>query len=416
MDKFLIEGNQPLNGEIKISGSKNAALPVMAAAILTEGETILDNVPRVWDIRTMSFVLRTLGVRVEELNGRLKIIPPKLLHYEAPYELVKTMRASVLVMGPLLAKVKRARVSFPGGCAIGVRPIDLHLKGLAKMGADIAIKDGYVEGYAKTLVGTRICFKNPSVGATENIMMAAVLARGKTYIENAAREPEIVDLANFLNQAGAKIKNAGSKTIEITGVDRLRGIHYKIIPDRIETGTFLIACAATGGKLTVKDTEPENVRSLIDKLQKMGVKISTGDNTITVERKSRLRGVDITTSPYPGFPTDLQPQIMSLLCTCAGSSVVRERIFENRFTHVGELQRMGANIEVQGNRALIKGVHTLNGTSVMASDIRCGAALVIAGLSARGETKISRVYHIDRGYEKIEEKLSAVGARIKRIK
>jgi len=415
MAKLIIEGGKPLEGEVKISGSKNASLPIMAATLLADGECFLDNVPKVWDVRSMGFVLRTLGMRVEEQDGRFKIIPPKMLHYEAPYELVRTMRASVLVLGPLLARLRHARVSMPGGCAIGVRPVDLHLKGLARMGAEISIKEGYIEAHAKGgLKGARICFEKKSVGATENIIMAAALAKGKTYVENAAMEPEITDLAGFLNRMGAKIKNTGPGCLEITGVEKLKGTFYRVIPDRIETGTFLIAGAAAGGEVTLKDVRTDHVKIITDKLKKMGTSVDIKKNSMTVSGKKRLKGAEIDTDPFPGFPTDLQPQMMSLLCVCRGKSVVRETIFENRFMHIGELQRMGARVEIRGNSAVITGVEYLNGTSVMASDIRCGAALVVAGLEARGETCISRIYHIDRGYEKIEDKFKSLGARIKR--
>lgn len=415
MAKFIINGGEKLKGEVCISGAKNSALPIMTATLLSEEESIIKNVPHLWDVRTMSFVLRTIGARVEEGKNTLRIIPPKTLHHEAPYELVKTMRASVLVLGPLVARLKKAKVSLPGGCAIGVRPINLHLKGLENLGANIKIKDGYVEARTSGLKGARIYLDTPSVGATENLIMASALANGKSYIENAAKEPEIVDLANFLNKMGAKIKNAGSDIIEITGVKKLRGVEYTIIPDRIETGTFMIGAAITGGEVILKNVEPSHLEAVITKLQEIGVKTWSGDKTIHIEGNKGLRGVEVKTMPYPGFPTDLQPQIMSLAAVCKGTSVITETIFENRFTHVGELQRMGAQIEVKGNTAFIKGIPALNGASVMASDIRAGASLVIAGLAAKSETKISRIYHIDRGYEKLEEKFQNLGAKIKRV-
>ena len=413
--KFIITGREQLKGEVSISGSKNAALPLMAAALLAEGESVLENVPGLWDIRTMCFVLRTLGAKVEGEENVLRITPPETLHYEAPYELVKTMRASVLVLGPLITRLKKARVSLPGGCAIGVRPINLHLKGLEKLGASIKIKEGYIEAETSELKGARIYLDGPSVGATENLMMAAALANGTTYIENAAKEPEIVDLANFLNKMGAKIKNAGSDVIEVSGVKRLKGTNYTIIPDRIEAGTFMIGTAIAGGEVTLRNAIPSHLEAIITKLQEMGVEISSEDESIYIKGNKELRGVEVETMSYPGFPTDLQPQMMSLATICKGTSVITETIFENRFMHLGELQRMGADIEVKGNTAFIRGVPSLNGASVMASDIRAGAALVIAGLVATSETRISRVYHIDRGYEEIEKKLQMLGAKIKRI-
>ncbi len=410
-----MSGGEELKGEISISGAKNAALPIMAATLLSEGDCIIENVPGLKDVRTMSFILRTIGARVEEGKNTLRIIPPQSLHYEVPYELVKTMRASVLVLGPLISRLKKARVSLPGGCAIGVRPINLHLKGLMKLGASIRIKEGYVEAQTSGLKGARIYLDTQSVGATENLIMAATLASGTTYIENAAKEPEIVDLANFLNRMGAKIKNAGSDIIEITGVPNLKGANYTVIPDRIEAGTFMIGCAITGGEVTLRNVRPDHLEAIITKLQEMGVEILSSGEVIHVKGNKELQAVEVKTMPHPGFPTDLQPQIMSLASVCKGTSVITEDIFENRFIHAGELQRMGADIEIKGNTAFVRGVPGLNGASVMASDIRAGAALVIAGLIARPETRISRIYHIDRGYEEIEKKLQILGAKIKRI-
>ncbi|OIN97458.1 UDP-N-acetylglucosamine 1-carboxyvinyltransferase [Candidatus Desantisbacteria bacterium CG1_02_38_46] len=415
MARFIMSGGEELKGEISISGAKNAALPIMAATLLSEGDCIIENVPGLKDVRTMSFILRTIGARVEEGKNTLRIIPPQSLHYEVPYELVKTMRASVLVLGPLISRLKKARVSLPGGCAIGVRPINLHLKGLMKLGASIRIKEGYVEAQTSGLKGARIYLDTQSVGATENLIMAATLASGTTYIENAAKEPEIVDLANFLNRMGAKIKNAGSDIIEITGVPNLKGANYTVIPDRIEAGTFMIGCAITGGEVTLRNVRPDHLEAIITKLQEMGVEILSSGEVIHVKGNKELQAVEVKTMPHPGFPTDLQPQIMSLASVCKGTSVITEDIFENRFIHAGELQRMGADIEIKGNTAFVRGVPGLNGASVMASDIRAGAALVIAGLIARPETRISRIYHIDRGYEEIEKKLQILGAKIKRI-
>jgi len=416
MARFVIEGGHPLKGEINISGSKNAALPIMAAALLANGESIIENVPNLWDVRSMAFVLRALGAQVEDKDGAMRIKVPSRLYYEAPYELVKTMRASVLVLGPLLAKLKRARVSLPGGCSIGVRPVDLHLKGLAKMGVDIKINQGYIEAKAPRLKGARIRLDFASVGATEDLMIAAVLAKGRTIIENAAREPEITDLQEFLIKMGARIRGAGSPVITINGVDRVKGVHHKVIPDRIETGTFLLAGAATKGRILLKGANATHLKALINKLKETGVGIYTGKDFILVEGKANTVSADIITRPYPGFPTDLQPQMTSFLSICRGSSRITETIFENRFTHAAELQRMGADIEIDGKSIIVSGVKKLTGTSVMASDIRCGAALVVAGLAAHKQTKVLRIYHIDRGYENLEGKLTQLGAKIKRIK
>lgn len=416
MDKFIIEGGHPLSGEVKISGSKNATLPIMAATLLTTGESVLENVPGMWDIRTMAFVLRTLGARIKETDGGLRIKVPSRLHHEAPYELVRTMRASVLVLGPLLARLKKARVSLPGGCTIGVRPVDIHLKGLMKMGAAIKIKEGFIEARTNRLKGAKIVLDFASVGATENLMMAAVLAQGETQIKNAAREPEISDLADFLIKMGADIKGAGSGIINIKGTDKLNGACHSIIPDRVETGTFMIAAAATRGKVLLKGVNLGHNKALIGKLNKAGVKISGEGNAVTVNGGTCHADIEITTRPYPGFPTDLQPQMTSFLATCRGNSRVSETIFENRLTHVAELQRMGARIKTDGNTILIKGVKELTGASVMASDIRCGAGLVVAGLSAKKQTKVLRVYHIDRGYDRLESKLQHLGAKIRRVK
>lgn len=412
--KIIIEGAQKLQGEVCISGSKNSSLPILAAVLLARSECVLENVPHLWDIRSMYFLLRTLGARVEEYGDAIRIMPPAIMHHEAPYELVKTMRASFLVLGPLLARLKKARVSLPGGCSIGSRPVDLHLKGLAQLGANIKLKEGYAEAETNGLKGNRIYLDGPSVGATENLMMAASLADGVTFIENAAREPEITDLADFLNAMGAKVKNAGQDIIEIEGVDHLDGVHYKIIPDRVEAGTFAMAVAATGGEVVLKNANASHLKAMIVKLQEMGVKVESDNKNIYIKSSEKKKGVEVKSLPYPGFPTDLQPQMMSLATICSGTSVITETIFENRFMHVGELRRMGADIDVKGNIAVIKGVEALNGASVMASDIRAGAALVVAGLAAKNETKITRIYHIDRGYEDIEKKFSSLGAKIKR--
>jgi len=412
--RIIINGGEKLCGEVSISGSKNSSLPILAAVLLARSECVLENVPHLWDIRSMYFLLRTLGARVEEYGDAIRIMPPAIMHHEAPYELVKTMRASFLVLGPLLARLKKARVSLPGGCLIGSRPVDLHLKGLEQLGANIKLKEGYAEAETSGLKGNRIYLESPSVGATENLMMAASLAEGKTFIENAAREPEITDLADFLNAMGAKVKNAGQDLKEIEGVDHLDGVHYKIIPDRVEAGTFAMAIAATGGEAVLKNANAGHLKAMIVKLQEMGVKIESDNKNIYIKSPEKKKGVEVKSQPYPGFPTDLQPQMMSLTTICSGTSVITETIFENRFMHVGELRRMGAEIDVKGNIAVIKGVEALNGASVMASDIRAGAALVVAGLAAKSETKISRIYHIDRGYEDIEKKFSSLGAKIKR--
>ena len=428
MDKLLIEGGIPLEGRISVSGAKNAALPAMAAALLTEGRVILRNVPRVRDIGTMRSLLDELGadssVTHEEHGNRVEIEAHKLVTRLAPYELVKQMRASVLVLGPLVARFGEARVSLPGGCAIGARPINLHLKGLEAMGATIEMDHGYVTARAGRLKGASYSFDTITVTGTENLMMAATLAEGETVLENAAKEPEVEDLANLLKKMGASIDGAGTEKILIRGVGALHGAEHSIIPDRIEAGTFLIAAAITAGHLTLDHVEPSRLTAIIAKLSEVGVRVtelpSEAPNEVQrpmleVQATRGLRAVDIVTQEYPGFATDMQAQYMALMTQAEGSSVITETIFENRFLHALELVRLGAEITVDGRRALVKGKTVLSGAMVQASDLRASASLVLAGLAAEGETLIDRVYHIDRGYECIEEKLSKAGARIRRI-
>jgi UDP-N-acetylglucosamine 1-carboxyvinyltransferase len=420
MDKFLIEGGRPLEGRITISGAKNAALPAMAAALLTDQPVVLRNVPRVRDIGTLRSLLDELGVDSsvthEEHGNRLEIQARHLLNPLAPYELVKQMRASVLVLGPLVARFGHARVSLPGGCAIGARPINLHLKGLEKLGASIKIEHGYVEARADGLRGAPFYFDTISVTGTANLIMAASLAEGETVLENAAREPEVQDLAKLLNAMGASVEGAGSDTIRIRGAVRLKGAEHRIVPDRIETATFVAAAAVTGGHLRLCQVCPEHLTAVVAKLSEAGVKVSVpASRELDVEGSAALRAADIKTQEYPGFPTDMQAQYMTLMTQAEGSSVITETIFENRFLHALELMRMGADITVDGRRAVVRGRTLLSGAKVQASDLRASASLVLAGLAAAGETLIDRVYHIDRGYERIEEKLTRVGARIRRI-
>ena len=416
MDKFVIEGGVRLRGEVSVSGAKNAALPIMASTILCPGVSTISNVPDLRDIRTMISVLSHLGVKCERDGKSIRIDTININSVDAPYELVKTMRASVLVLGPLLARMGRARVSLPGGCAIGARPINLHIMGLRKMGAEIELSEGYIHAKAERLRGAVIYFDIPTVTGTENIMMAATLAEGETVIENAACEPEVVDLANALREMGAQIEGAGTGIIKIKGVTELEPISYTIIPDRIETGTLIAACAITGGEIFIRDVIPDHVESVINKFRETGVEILEGKDTLRVRGPERPISQDIKTMPYPGFPTDMQAQFMSLMTIAEGSSLITENIFENRFMHVAELRRMGADIMVEGATATVRGVKYLTGAPVMATDLRASASLVIAGLVAKGETIIDRVYHIDRGYEAIEKKLERLGARIRRVK
>jgi len=415
MDKLVIEGGVPLNGDVAISGAKNSALPILTAALLTDEPLHVDNVPHLRDVSTMLNLLMQMGVStVLDEKGGVELRAAKITEPVAPYELVKTMRASVLVLGPLVARLGEARVSLPGGCAIGLRPVDQHLKGLQALGATIEIAHGYMIARADRLKGARICMDIVTVTGTENLMMAAALADGVTVIENAAREPEIPDLAACLTAMGAKISGAGSDVITVEGVEHLHGARHSVMPDRIETGTFLVAAAATGGDVRLTGARPETLVAVLDKLREAGVRIETGADWIHVKANGALKAVNLRTAPYPAFPTDMQAQFMALNSIAQGTSRVVETIFENRFMHVQELTRLGADIEVEGNTAVIKGVAHLDGATVMATDLRASASLVIAGLVARGTTTIERIYHLDRGYERIEEKLSRLGARIRR--
>jgi UDP-N-acetylglucosamine 1-carboxyvinyltransferase len=417
MDKFAITGGTTLQGEIPAGGSKNSALPALAAALLTDEPVILKRIPRVRDIRTIERLLVDIGSTVEAQGDTVRLHTPQIVCPEAPYELVKTMRASSLVLGPLVARCGRARVSLPGGCAIGDRPINLHIFGLEQLGARIHQAHGYIEAAApEGLHGAMVHFERITVTGTEDLMMAAVLAKGETTLRNAAREPEVADLADLLGKMGAKIAGAGTSTIRIQGVERLHGAEHTIIPDRIETGTFLIAGAITGGDVTVTGCNPEHLGALVAKLQQAGAELTQPDaTTLRVRGGGRLRSVDVTTEEYPGFATDLQAQYMALMTQAEGIAIVIETIFENRFMHAQELARMGANIRLEGKQAIVAGPRELTGAGVIASDLRASASLVLAALAARGETVIDRVYHIDRGYEKIETKLAAVGARIRRV-
>jgi len=416
VDKLVIAGGRPLSGEVAISGAKNAALPILAAGLLTPDALQLSNVPRLQDIVTMCRLLDGMGVQCERNGTALTLAAADVTHLEAPYELVKTMRASILVLGPMLARFGHALVSLPGGCAIGQRPVDQHIKGLQAMGAQIEIDKGYIIARADRLVGTRIVTDMVTVTGTENLMMAATLARGQTLIENAAREPEVVDLADLLVKMGAKIEGAGTDRIVIDGVDSLHGTSHAIMPDRIETGTFLCAVAATGGEALLTHVRPSSLDAVLDKLRETGVELQCGDDWIRVRSSGRLLAVNVRTSEYPAFPTDMQAQFMALNCVGDGVGLVTETIFENRFMHVQELNRLGAQIEIEGNTAIVKGVGRLSGASVMATDLRASAGLVIAGLVADGETHVERIYHLDRGYERMEDKLSALGARIRRVR
>ncbi|MDD2747581.1 MAG: UDP-N-acetylglucosamine 1-carboxyvinyltransferase [Acidithiobacillus ferrooxidans] len=416
MDKLLLRGNGPLRGELRISGAKNAALPCLAATLLAREPVRLCNIPHLRDITTTLELLSTLGARVL-VDGQLGIeVDPRPVHsVVAPYELVKTMRASILVLGPLLARHGSAEVSLPGGCAIGSRPVSVHLSGLQALGAEITVEDGFVKAQAVRLRGTRIVMEMVSVTGTENLLMAATLAEGRTILENAAREPEIVDLARCLSAMGARISGAGTSVIEIEGVAELHGAEHSVVPDRIETGTYLVAAAMTGGDVCLKRTDAGLLESVLLKLREAGAEVTTGADTIRIRMKRRPQAVDVRTAPFPAFPTDMQAQFMAMNCIAEGSSVITETIFENRFMHVSELQRLGADISADGKTAVVRGVQRLRGAPVMATDLRASASLVLAGLVAEGETLIDRIYHLDRGYEVIEEKLSALGADIRRI-
>jgi UDP-N-acetylglucosamine 1-carboxyvinyltransferase len=417
MDKFLIQGGTPLGGEIAVSGSKNSALPALAASLLTAEKVVLGRIPKVRDIRTMEKLLAHTGAGVRHERGLVIVEATELARPEAPYEVVKTMRASSLVLGPLIARCGRARVSLPGGCAIGSRPINLHVSGLEKLGATVRQEHGYIEAVAPHgLTGAEVSFDRITVTGTEDLLMAAVLASGETVINNAAREPEVVDLADLLTKMGASIEGAGTSTIRVKGVTKLHGAEHTIIADRIEAGTFMVAGAITKGDLTVTGCTPEHLRALISKLHGCGVEVTeVAAGTLRVRAKGKLKTVDMTTEEHPGFATDLQAQFMALMTQAEGIAIITETIFENRFMHAQELARMGANIRLDGRRAIVAGVTPLSGAEVIASDLRASASLVLAGLAAQGETSIDRVYHIDRGYEKIESKLAGAGARIRRI-
>lgn len=415
-DFFIIKKCDGLSGEVSISGCKNAALPIMAACLLAEGKTTLKNVPDLTDIRNMCEILGCFGAKITSKNqNEISIDTESILHTIAPYDLTCKLRGSFLVMGPMLARMKKVRLSLPGGCPIGSRPVDLHLKGFAALGASITKGAGFVEVKCDELIGTKIYLDFPSVGATENILMAAVKAKGKTTIENAAAEPEIADLANFLNKMGARISGAGTDTITVQGVNRLKSVRYSIMPDRIEAGTFMVASAMTNGDVLIKDIIPEHVKPLTAKLLEMGADVEITENTIRVRSEKTCAAKDVKTLPFPGFPTDMQAQMMALLSLSRGTGIVTETIFENRFMHVGELCRMGAQIKVEGHCAVVEGKRSLSGAKVSASDLRAGAALVLAGLAAKGETQVYDIRHIDRGYENLDLKLQNLGANIERI-
>jgi UDP-N-acetylglucosamine 1-carboxyvinyltransferase len=416
MDKLIITGGRPLSGEVRISGAKNAALPILASTLLTDGPMTVGNIPHLHDITTTMELLGRMGVSlVVDERMRIEVDTSSIREFFAPYELVKTMRASILVLGPLLARYGEATVSLPGGCAIGSRPVNLHIEGLARMGADVRVEGGYIHARAKRLEGARLMMDLVTVTGTENLMMAATLAKGTTLIENAAREPEVVDLARCLTAMGAKISGAGTDTIVVEGVDDLKGTHYDVLPDRIETGTYLVAAAITGGRVTVKNTAPPMIEAVVSKLEEAGADIEVGDTWIRLDMSDRRpRAVNIKTSPFPAFPTDMQAQFTALNVVAEGTGVISETVFENRFMHVHELQRMGADIRLEGNTAVTRGVRGLTAAPVMATDLRASASLVLAGLVAHGDTAVDRIYHIDRGYESIEEKLAKLGARIRR--
>ncbi len=415
MDKLIIHGGRRLVGEVAVSGAKNAALPLLFATLLAPGPHRIGNLPRLRDISTAEHLLAGLGAEVVSNAATLQVTTEHINSMEAPYDLVRTMRASVLVLGPLLARYGKARVSLPGGCAIGARPINLHLKGLEAMGAEIHLDHGYVEASAARLQGARIYFDIPTVGGTENLMMAATLAKGTTVLENAAREPEIVDLAKALQGMGARIEGAGTDTVTVEGVDELAPMNYRVMPDRIEAGTFLVAGAMTGGRVGVTGGRPEHMEALISKLEEVGATITLETDTLWVTGPDQIKSVNIKTQPHPGFPTDMQAQFMAMMTLGKGTSMITEAVFENRFMHVCELQRMGADISIEGHTATVKGVAGLLGAPVMATDLRASASLVLAGLAADNTTEISRIYHLDRGYEKLEEKFRSLGADIERV-
>ena len=414
MEKLMIEGGYRLVGEVPVSGAKNAALPLFAASLLVDGWVTLHNVPALADIRTISRLLRQMGVKTEGNSGTVRLNASGVHSYEAPYNLVKTMRASVLVLGPLAAKWKRARVSLPGGCAIGARPVNLHLKGLEALGAQVELNHGYVEAKADRLKGAEIYFDISTVTGTENIMMAAALAEGRTVLKNAAREPEVVELANALNQMGAKIQGAGNHVMIIDGVEELHPIEYTIMPDRIEAGTFMVAAGITQGNVKLLNCNLSHMEAITAKLKEAGLEIFPEGGGVKVIGPVNIKPVDVKTLPYPGFPTDMQAQIMALMCLANGLSVIAETVFENRFMHVSELKRMGADIRVEGGNAIVRGLANLTGAPVMATDLRASASLVLAGLASDGTTEVSRIYHLDRGYEMLDNKLNKLGAKIRR--
>lgn len=417
MDELVIRGGGPLEGKVRISGAKNAVLPILSATLLADSPSIIKNVPHLNDVTTMMALLGRMGVQLT-VSDKMEIeIDPTLINeYTAAYELVRTMRASILVLGPLLARYGQAEVSLPGGCAIGSRPVNLHIEGLRAMGADISIEGGYVRAKCGRLRGTKLVLETVTVTGTENLLMAATLAKGETILENAAREPEVVDLANYLTAMGAQIEGAGTDTIRIQGVDRLIGTTYSVVPDRIETGTFLVGAAISGGRILVQDTVPDTLHAVLLKLQEAGCHINTGPDWIElITNGNRPKAVDIRTAPYPAFPTDMQAQFTVLNAVAEGTSAVTETVFENRFMHISELERMGADMRIEGNTVFIKGVKKLTGAPVMATDLRASASLILAALVAEGETRVRRIYHIDRGYERIEEKLHQLGADIRRV-
>ncbi|MEK6555746.1 MAG: UDP-N-acetylglucosamine 1-carboxyvinyltransferase [Bdellovibrionota bacterium] len=416
MDAMLVTGKKVLNGQVKASGAKNSALPLIFSTLLAEGEHVFHNTPRLKDIESTCQLLQLLGCETEHKQNTLRVNIKKLKSFEAQYDVVRKMRASILCLGPLVAKYGSAQVSLPGGCAIGTRPIDLHLEGLKALGAEVVTENGYVLAKAKRLKGGSILFENATVGGTENLMMAASLADGTTRIENAAKEPEIVDLANYINKMGGRIEGAGTSILTIHGVEKLKPAEHNIIPDRIEAGTLLIAGAITGGEVTVTDCEPKDLGALIDKMRESGFKIQTEGNSMTVYKCNSWKGVDVSTTPHPGFATDLQAQFMALMTQAEGTSVITETVFENRFMHVQELVRLGANITPKNRVAIVRGTRNqLKGAPVMATDLRASASLVLAALAAEGDTQVNRIYHLDRGYENLETKLSNLGAKIKRI-
>ena len=416
MQKLVIQGGTTLNGEVSISGAKNAALPILCASLLTAETLKIENVPQLNDVTTMLALLRQMGIDITQ-DGKqgVELTAASLSNLVAPYEMVKTMRAAILVLGPMLARAGKAMVSLPGGCAIGLRPVDQHIKGLQAMGAEIKIDHGYIHAHAKRLNGARIVMDLVTVTGTENLMMAATLANGTTVLENAAREPEVTNLADCLIAMGAKIYGAGSDTITIDGVRTLHGATHRVMPDRIETGTFLLAAAASGGEIYLRDTRADILTAVLEKLREAGATIESGQDWISLKMKGVLKSVNLRTAPYPAFPTDMQAQFMALNSVAEGTAIITETIFENRFMHAQELKRMGANIEVEGSVAIVHGVAHLDGTNVMATDLRASASLVLAGLIARGETTIERIYHLDRGYEHIDEKLTRLGAKVRRL-